>query len=176
MLHTPNHSCLSDHQSPGLNCLYICFCVPLLLLHVSCLHFCFVSYRVVLCVAKTGGVLFEYYELLNAPNSVAAQVRKILMSEDLQANEDLRLSLVPNYALRFWYDAIRVMRGVNRKCNKPLALWTMLMEYRGLSRTGRMLASAVHGSLPISTYDKYKSKTQRTPQTGFDKLTDEFSS
>jgi hypothetical protein len=109
-------------------------------------------------VVGTGGVLFEYYVLLNAPSALAGSLRKRLQSEEDEANEDLQLSIVNKFSLRFWYDAIRVMRGVNRKCNKPLALWTMLMEYRGLSRTGRMLASAVHGSLPISTYDKYKKK------------------
>jgi hypothetical protein len=83
-------------------------------------------------------------------------MRKTLLSQEEDDNEQLRRSLLTNFSLRFWYDAIRVMKSVNRKCNKPLALWTMLMEYRGLSRTGRMLASAVHGSLPVSTYDKYK--------------------
>ena len=82
--------------------------------------------------------------------------RSCSLREPLMTNEQLRLSIVSNFSFRFWYDAIRVMRSVNRKCNKPLALWTMLMEYRGLSRTGRMLASAVYGSLPVSTYDKYK--------------------
>ena len=94
--------------------------------------------------------------LLNAPDTVARQVRKTLTSEEEGENEQLRLSLLTNFSLRFWYDAIRVMKSVNRKCNKPLALWTMLMEYRGLSGTGRMLSSAVYGSLPVSTYDKYK--------------------
>src|ERR1700712_3090428 len=109
-------------------------------------------------VVGTGGVLFEYYVLLNAPETVARPVKEIITSETGEMKEELRLSLVTNFSLRFWYDAIRVMRSVNRKCNKPLALWTMLMEYRGLSRTGRMLASAVYGSLPVSTYDTYKKK------------------
>jgi hypothetical protein len=112
----------------------------------------------ILTVVGSGGVLFEYYVLLNAPANLAVKFRRFLNSTDAPDDDVLRLLILSKFSFRFWYDAIRVMRSVNQKCNKPLALWTMLMEYRGLSRTGRMLASAVYGSLPVSTYDTYKKK------------------
>src|ERR1700704_3636423 len=56
------------------------------------------------------------------------------------------------------------MHQINQKCTKPLAYWTMLQEYRGLSRQGREINSAVDASLPLTTYDTFK-KAERKRYT-----------
>ena len=76
--------------------------------------------------------------------------------------------LVDIYGLVFWFDSVRAMHQVNQKCSRPLAIWSFLQEYRGLSRMGNKINSAVHISLPMSLQDRYKQKWFQAYQTKLD--------
>jgi hypothetical protein len=108
-------------------------------------------------VVGSGGLLFEYFLLLHVSKKQYTVLCAALESKRTLTLEE-QGSLREEHKLTFWFDSIRVFKSLNRKCSKPLALWTMLQEYRGLSRTGCMLSSTVHASLPISTYDTHKEK------------------
>jgi hypothetical protein len=78
------------------------------------------------------------------------------LNESAAVEEDALETFLRKYALSFWYDSIRTMHQVNQKCTRPLMLWHMLLEYRGLSRIGQQIGSAVGANLPESTYRRLK--------------------
>src|SRR5689334_21782555 len=74
-----------------------------------------------------GGILFEYYLLGHAQQKDYLLVFTSIGLRVQLSLED-RKRLVNDYGLLFCFDSIRVMHQLNRKCTRPLALWTLLQE------------------------------------------------
>ena len=101
-----------------------------------------------LCLGLPGGALFEHYILTRGKTSHAQLLERALHNSVPLTPEDCEL-FQEHYSLLFWFDSIRHMHQLNQKCARPLAIWTMLQEYRGLSRIGRHINSSVDIALPI---------------------------
>jgi len=108
-----------------------------------------------LCLGLPGGALFEHYILTRGKTSHAQLLERALLDGVPLTPEDSEL-FQEHYSLLFWFDSIRHMHQLNQKCARPLAIWTLLQEYRGLSRIGRHINSSVDIALPLRTYDRYK--------------------
>lgn len=79
-----------------------------------------------------------------------------LLNEGSDAQDLEEHYFISKYSLPFWHSTIQWMHQVNNKCVTPLGYWDTVQEYRGVSRVGRQLASALAVSLPLRTYDKFK--------------------
>lgn len=106
---------------------------------------------------RTGGVLFEHF-ILSRGSSKDSKVLAASLQEAAQCTEDGNQFYVDSYALKFWHHAVVWMHDVNPKCTAPLGFWDTILEYRGVSRTGRHLNSAIGLSLPLRTYDRFRKK------------------
>ncbi len=100
-----------------------------------------------------GGVLFEHYVLFLGS---CQDVR--LLNKRLNANHAIPeynpIVIFKRYVTRFWLFAAQTMYHVFNRCWMPLTHFCLQMQYRGLSRMGRSLASAM-GVLPsVSNYDQ----------------------
>ena len=91
----------------------------------------FVSQQFV-CLVGTGGLLFEYYILGHAKDTDYNLLYTAIHSNQIFTRQQRR-HFVLQYSLLFWFDTIRQCHHLNQQCTRPLAFWTMLEEYRGLS-------------------------------------------
>ena len=62
------------------------------------------------------------------------------------------------------------MHQLNNKCVDLLGYWDTILEYRGVSRIGRHLSSALSASLPLRTYDRFKKKEMKNFETAWKTL------
>jgi hypothetical protein len=100
-------------------------------------------------------VLFEYFLLLHATKEVCSELVQHIEDEEDYKVEDTK-KLAKKYSSRFWFHSILQMHDLRKQCVKPLLMWSMLLEYRGLSRIGQQLCSVVGAGVPIRTYDRQK--------------------
>jgi len=66
------------------------------------------------------------------------------------------LKLSKRYVMPFWLHLSHVIYQMNQKVVFPLALWVLLLEFRGLSRIGKTLLSFTGISPSIRTVDRIK--------------------
>ena len=120
-------------------------------------------------LVSTGGLLFEHYILSHGTFKDTKAFIRILEegSEDGPSDEEYFLS---KYTLPFWHNAIQWMHQVNSKCITPLGYWDSIQEYRGVSRVGRQLSSALGLSLPLRTYDRFKEAQTRDYERAWKEL------
>jgi hypothetical protein len=106
-------------------------------------------------LGSLGGVLFEHYVLLHGKSTVASELEKALLNKDNAY--DAQETFI-QYRARFWFYAATTLYQVNQKCSFLLMHLAMQLEYRGLSRNGRALASHF-GLMPsIRNYEEQKNK------------------
>jgi len=65
-------------------------------------------------------------------------------------------NLVRRYGFPFWFHLISKMQTFHRGASKSLFYWTLMMEYRGLSRFGRFLQAVCHVGMDVRTYDRWR--------------------
>jgi len=123
-------------------------CKFLLLVHL--LLFC--SFLV-----HAGGSLFEYYILMHGTKADFTAIFDCLEQEGKISDDDIN-RLILKYAARFWFDTVRTLHDLCKQCIRPMVLWSMMMEYRGLSNVGMEMGSVVRASLPRKAYERHKKK------------------
>ena len=69
---------------------------------------------------------------------------------------DNQREITKKYSLPLWLHLCITLHNVNQKVVLPLTMWTMLQEYRGLSRLGRQFCIFVGLSPSIRSYDARK--------------------
>ena len=102
-----------------------------------------------------GGVLFEHFILSHGSFKDSQSLSKSL-NEAVECTPDVHQKYKESYALRFWHNCVVWMHEVNTQCTSPIGFWDTILEYRGVSRTGRHLNSSVSQSLPLRTYDRFR--------------------
>jgi hypothetical protein len=133
------------YQRPGFACRYYFeLCI-------------FSDFRVCFVLVRTGGSLFEFFLLLHSPKKVCQQLVRHLDEEKAYSVTESK-KLAKKYGGRFWYHSLLSMHDLRSQCVKPLLLWLMLLEYRGLSRIGQQLCGTVGAGVNIRTYDRHKKK------------------
>lgn len=103
----------------------------------------------------SGGVLFEHFILSRGSSKDSGRLMARL-HEAAICSQDENQYFQDSYALKFWHHTVVWMHEVNQKCTVPLGFSDTLLEYRGVSRTGRHLQSALGLSLPLRTYDRFR--------------------
>src|SRR5690349_20536515 len=99
-----------------------------------------------LCLVSSGGLLFENYVISHGTEADSNLVlQHVTSGVAFTSDEELH------------YYTIKWMHEVNYKCVAPMGYWDSVLEYRGVSRIGRQLSSALKLSLPLTTYDRFKS-------------------
>jgi hypothetical protein len=104
-----------------------------------------------------GGLLFEYYLLIYGSPGIV-QILANRRQEGTPCSREENDRLQDEYSLSFWYWLCVGMHMVNRKCTHPLAHWSLIQEYRGLSLVGRQIEAALGASLDRRTYTRIKTK------------------
>ena len=104
---------------------------------------------------KTGGVLFESYIHRHGGETVMSKLKN---SDKTPLTEDFQRNVLRKYGFPFWFHVIRTIKVFNQKASKTLFHWTMMLEFRGLSRYGRFLQAVCHIGMDVRTYDRWKKK------------------
>lgn len=130
-----------------------------------------ISHLLFFCLVGAGGILFECFILGHAKSNAVRILRENLNGNTICSEEEKEwfLSL---YGLPFFHHTVLWMAQINQKCTAPLGYLTMMQEYRGLSSTGRHLASGMGACLPTRTYADYKRKAVRAYNDFVDDLYD----
>jgi hypothetical protein len=76
--------------------------------------------------------------------------------QNVMLSEHLVISLNKQFAMSFWLHLARSLHEMNQKVVYPLALFTLLLEFRGLSRIGKSICNYTGLSPAIRTIDKVK--------------------
>lgn len=84
----------------------------------------------------TGGMYFELFILRFGMEKHRKTILSLLTTEDGKMQTEDQEAMYKEYALRFWFETISKLAMVKRKCNTQLFLFTLAMDYRGLSRMG----------------------------------------
>lgn len=106
-------------------------------------------------VLGTGGILFELFILRFGAHKHRSLLRKQL---DLRPGKPLHLEdhneIVRQYSLLFWFEVISKLPLTNRNCNTQLFLFTLALEYRGLSRLGIQYLALCGAATNPRTFDR----------------------
>jgi hypothetical protein len=77
------------------------------------------------------------------------------------------------YTLPFWIYLASTLHSINQGVTYPLIMWMLLMEYRGLSRLGKILCNFCNLSPNVRTYDTIRDQMIFLAGQQVAKLTDE---
>src|SRR6185436_12725683 len=91
--------------------------------------------------------------LVHGSDPDSQMVRKCSSGNDLEYDN---FKLLRKYQSFFWYFAAISLYRANRRCAMPLVHFTLMREYRGLSRIGKSLTAAYGGAPAITTFDRKK--------------------
>lgn len=106
-----------------------------------------------------GGILFEVFVLRLSNQSTHDSLMKLIREKTessftILQNQELKNKLKTTFMLPFWFHIIRTSASLNRKRNKALAQWTLMLEYRGLSRFGIEILAACKVATHPRTHDR----------------------
>ena len=94
----------------------------------------------------------ELFILQTGKNSDVIELTRLLQTKT-KATDVFLSKTRKRYNLPLWLHMASTLHQINQQVKWPLSLWMMLLEYRGLSRIGRILQNFV-GQAPSSrTYD-----------------------
>src|SRR3954447_19110330 len=79
-------------------------------------------------------------------------VRKCSSTVDVEYDNPM----LKGYQSYFWYFAAISLYRADCQCSMPLVHFTLMQEYRGLSRIGKSLTSAYGKAPAITTFDSKK--------------------
>lgn len=105
------------------------------------------------CVLGTGGWLFESYILRCGMTSDREMLQKQIL-KNIPFDDWVIAHLVRSYSVQFWYQVITSIHKVNKFACEPLQMFTLLLEYHGLSRLGTHLLAFCGGCLLPRTNDR----------------------
>ena len=104
---------------------------------------------------KNGGKLFEAFII-----RVGKQKDSLLLRRHLEHNipmhADIQNFFVKKYTIQFWFYFVTSMQRVSRFIGSLLFIWTMCLEFYGLSRFGMQLLSHAKVGQDIRTYDRWR--------------------
>ena len=102
-----------------------------------------------------GGQLLELFIVQHGRDRDSKRMTASLKFQLVFLPEELTL-LHKRYVMPFWLHLSHVVHQMNQKVVFPLALWVLLLEFRGLSRIGKTLLSFTGMSPSIRTVDRIK--------------------
>jgi hypothetical protein len=111
------------------------------------------------CVELTGGLLMEIF-IVQTGKAVDLHLISGCYDEkkSIALSEDKKKELEKRFTLPFWLFLASTLHQINQKVIYPLTLWTMLLEFRGLSRLGRILSNYCNLAPSIRTYDAVRNR------------------
>ena len=96
-------------------------------------------------VLLTGGFLMEIHIVRYGKREDS----KFIGDAKTPVHPNIMENLVRRYGFPFWFHVISKMRTFHRGASKSLFYWTLMMEYRGLSRLGRFLQAVCHVGMDV---------------------------
>jgi hypothetical protein len=78
------------------------------------------------------------------------------MKQNVMLSERVIVLINKQYAMSFWLHLAKSLHEMNQKVIYPLALFTLLLEFRGLSRIGKSICNYAGLSPTVRTIDKVK--------------------
>ena len=105
------------------------------------------------CLGSYGGALFDYFILIHGSEKDSRMVRTCSVRADIEYEH---FRVLKSYQSYFWYYAAISLYRANSRCSMPLVHFTLMQEYRGLSRIGKSLTAAYGGAPAINTFDRKK--------------------
>ncbi len=119
-------------------------------------HFFFTYFQ---CVVTTGGWLFEEWFECMAPIRIRTAFHKLVAQAREQNHNkiDSQYSdvITKKYGIYFHSFILLSLRMMGTSVQHQLFYSTMVMDYRGASRTGLEIINKKGLGLPLSTYDTY---------------------
>ena len=108
-------------------------------------------------VMGTGGWLFESYIIRFGSNPdsqyLCKQIRK-----DTPLDDDTRDDYLAQYSVAFWFHLIMSIHKVNKFASEPLQMFSILLDYHGLSRAGMQYLALCHAAVLPRSLDRNKEK------------------
>jgi hypothetical protein len=109
------------------------------------------------CVVGTGGWLLEAFILRYGSQEDALFLsRQIRNNFKLDADE--RKSMIVPYSLKFWFHVVRSIHHVNKFASEPLQMFSLVLEYHGLSRQGAQILALCGAAMIPRTTDRKKKR------------------
>lgn len=112
-------------------------------------------------ILGVGGILFELFFLRISNRKTHDAFVKLVKQKDekkftILQNQNFKSAILSTFTLPFWFHVINVSASINRKRNQALAQWTLMLEYRGLSRFGIEILSACKVATHPRTHDRIR--------------------
>lgn len=105
-------------------------------------------------VLGSGGAYFEMYLLRFGTRAHVTSLLEIFKMENPTIDSSFYEELIKRYALPYWFELITKIIYFNRKANTQLFLYTLSLEYRGLSRLGIQWLAFCGAATNIRTFDR----------------------
>ena len=107
-----------------------------------------------------GGILFESFIMRQAPPRIYAAFLSLYKQNNLLilVNLDLQEKIIKRFAVPFWFYIIQTIASIHRTKNKPLAQFTLNLEFRGLSRFGIEILHACGVASHPTTHDRKRNE------------------
>lgn len=137
-------------------------------LRVVCVCAClFACVRACACVCAvcvlvdTGGLLFEHwfscYGSYTSARLVAGEL-KGKNKTNTKLTQETNNSIISEHKTVFYAHLMQALATMGASVTKQQFYLTFMQEYKGLSRTGCRLLSAINVALPLTTYDRIKAR------------------
>lgn len=105
-------------------------------------------------VLGTGGLLFEAYLLRRSPQALYESLITAAQRQQ-PLPEDVVTKAIKVHGLAFWFSIVCAVKDMSSGyCQLNLYYWTLLRDYYGESRFGRMLSARVHIGMDNRTFDR----------------------
>ena len=110
-----------------------------------------------------GGILFESFIMREAPPKIYAAFLSLYKQKaetnlPISVNLDLQEKIIKRFAIPFWFYIIQTIASIHRTKNKPLAQFTLNLEFRGLSRFGIEILHACGVASHPTTHDRKRNE------------------
>ena len=128
-----------------------CTLRKILILIVHSIHFLIFVVR----LGLNGGAIMDLFIILFGKEKHSQEIKSAITAS-IPLSQVRIFSLNQEYTLPFWLHLASTLHSINQKVIYPLGMFTLLLEFRGLSRIGKAISNVVGLAPSVRTVDKLK--------------------